>query len=1022
MQDKFRKILNSTEETYNKWTATKWYKRLNITTSVFWNLAILLFIILLTGGVFAASVGAGYFASLVDEEKLRTPEEMKKEIYNYNETSELYFDNEVYIGNIQTDLERKVTTLDKVSDYAIDAVLATEDEYFNDHDGIVPKAIFRGLLQDVSNSDTQTGGSTLTQQLIKNQILTNEVSYERKAKEILLAMRLEKFMNKDEILEAYLNIIPYGRSSSGANIAGIETAANALFNVPASELNLPQAAFIAGIPKAPFRYTPYSSDQGKLKDEESLQYGIDRMKTVLFRMRETNYISDKEYNEAVSYDIVKDFRTGESSSYEKYPFITAELQKRANRIIMDVLATQDGIDLEELAGNDKLFEEYSILADRAVRSNGYRIYSTLNKDLYDAQEKAKDAYKGYGTTLSIQGTDEDGKEITKKLPVQVGSMTIENNTGRILSFVGGRDYKVEALNHSTQAFRSIGSTVKPLLVYGPALEFGAIGAGSPVVDVKFEMNDNGTTYKPSNFFADSEQGIMPARNALAESQNLPALRLFAQIKEKMPIQYLMNNGFSTVVENENYNTSAALGGGIEGSVEEVTSGYATLANGGKRVEAHMISRIEDAEGNIIFEQKVEEKEIYTPQAAYVLTDMLRDIFKTDRGTASRANGLLQFGSDFAGKTGTTQETRDVWLVGYNPNVTMGVWLGYDKETYSLDNFKNQNLAPSTRVNQLWASLMNTAYEVDPKLFGTKEKFKEPKGVVSRSFCGISGLAPGKACTDAGLVRSDLFISNIMVPTKPDDSLTSGSYTTVNGKKYAALPSTPSEFVSSGGTGVNQDFVDRMLAPFGGDAGKLFPGNSKFSNIVSGATLEHDGVAPSGVSAKLSGSTITWSNSSSKDVVGYRIYRSGSSIASISESKGNSYSLPGPGSYTVVAVDITGKQSSPSNAVTIEEAKPEPPPKEEPKEEKPAEPKPEKPAEPKPEKPAEPKPEKPAEPKPEKPAEPKPEKPAEPEPKPEKPAEPDPEPEKPDASKPAASKPEKPAEPDPEPEKPAAPKP
>ncbi len=995
MQEKFRKILSSTEETYNKWTATKWYRRLNITTSVFWNLAILLFIILLTGGVFAASVGAGYFASLVDQEKLRTPEEMKKEIYNYNETSELYFDNNVYIGNIQTDLERKVTTLDKVSDYAIDAVLATEDEYFNDHDGIVPKAIFRGLLQDVSNSDSQTGGSTLTQQLIKNQILTNEVSYERKAKEILLAMRLEKFMKKDEILEAYLNIVPYGRSSSGANIAGIETAANALFNVPASELNLPQAAFIAGIPKAPFRYTPYSSNGGEIKSEESLQYGLDRMKTVLFRMKETNYITDKEYNEAVTYDIVKDFRTGESSSFEKYPYITAELQQRANRIIMDVLAEQDGVDLEELASNDKLFEEYAILADRAVRSNGYRIHSTLNKDLYDAQEKAKDAYKGYGTTLSIQATDSEGKEFTKKLPVQVGSMTIENKTGRILSFVGGRDHKIEELNHSTQAFRSVGSTVKPLFVYGPALEFGAIGAGSPVVDVKFDMNDNGNTYKPSNFFADSEQGIMPARNALAESQNLPALRLLAQIKDKMPIQYLINNGFSAVSEEENYYASAALGGGIEGSVEEVTNGYSTLANGGKRVQAHMISRIEDAEGNIIFEQQVEEQEIYTPQAAYVLTDMLRDVFKTDRGTASRANGLLKFSNDFAGKTGTTQETRDVWLVGYNPNVTMSVWLGYDKEKYSLDNFRNQNLAPSTRVNQLWASLMNTTYEVNPEIIGANDKFKEPKGIVSRSFCGISGLAPGKACTDAGLVKSDLFISNVMVPTKPDDSLTSGSYTTVNGKKYAALPNTPSEFVSSGGTGVNQEFVDRMLAPFGGDAGKLFPGNSKFSNIVSGATLEHDGVAPSGVSAKLSGSKITWGNSSSNDIVGYRIYRGGSSIASISESKDNSYSLPGPGSYTVVAVDITGKQSSPSNAVKIEEPKPEPAPKEEkkePKEEKKPEPKP---PEPKPEKPAEPKPE------PEEPAEPKPE-PEEPT-EPTEPTEPE-EPEEPAASKPAESKP------------------
>lgn len=986
MQEKMKKYLNQAEAAYNKWTATKWYRRLNITTGVFWNLAVLLAIILVIGGVFAASVGAGYFASLVDEEKLRSPDEMRTEIYSYEETSEMFFDNKVYIGKVSTDLERKETSLDKVSKVAVDAVLATEDEYFNDHDGIVPKAIMRGLFQDVSNSDSQTGGSTLTQQLIKNQILTNEVSYERKAKEILLALRLEKFMTKDEIMEAYLNIIPYGRNSSGANIAGIETAANGLFNVSASELNLPQAAFIAGIPKAPFRYTPYSSGGG-LKKAEGLQPGIDRMKTVLYRMKETNYITEAEYNEAVAYDIVKDFRLDEQRSYEKYPFITVELEKRAARIIMDVLAEQNGIDPKELEENSKLYEEYAILADRAVRSNGYRIHSSLNKEMYDAQEKAKNAYQSYGTTLTVPVTNEDGEEEMKPLPVQVGSMTIENKTGRILSFVGGRDHEIEKLNHATQAFRSLGSTVKPLLVYGPALEYGNIGAGSPVVDVKFSVMDGGDLYEPANFVPTSEQGIMPARDALAQSQNLPALRLYAQIKEKLPATYLAKSGFSTVEDPEKYGyPSAALGGGIEGSVEELTSGYATLANGGKRIEPHMIDRIEDADGNIVFERKVEPSDVYTPQSAYILTDMLRDVFNNDRGTANRANGLLKFNSDFAGKTGTTQETRDVWLVGYNPNITMSVWLGYDKEKYSLDNFKNSNLMPSVRVNQLWASLANSSYDVNPELVGTKETFKAPKGVVTRSFCGISGLAPGGACSAAGLVESDLFNANVMVPSKPDDSLTSGTYTTINGSRVAALPSTPSEFVSGGGTGVSKDFVERMLAPYGGDGSKLFPGNSRFSSVVSATSITPNGVAPSGVSASIDGRTITWSDSSSNDVVGYRIYRSGgSSIASISEARGNSYQLPSPGSYIVVAVDITGKQSGPSNAVSIAEPKPEPKPEpEKPEETTPPSSGTTPPPEEEPDKPAEP--DEP-EPEPEEPEEPETDEPKEPE-EPEEPEDPE----------------------------------
>ena len=245
---------------------SEWGRRLRITGGVFWNLALLFTIFLVTAGIFAVSVGAGYFASLVKDEPLRSSAEMREQIFNYEETSEIYFANEIYIGKLRTDLERRETSLSAVSPLVVNAVLATEDEYFREHNGIVPKAVIRGLLQDVTNSSTQTGGSTLTQQLIKNQILTNEVSYERKAKEILLAMRIEHFMTKEEILEAYLNIIPYGRNSSGNNIAGIATAAEGIFGVKPSELTLAQAAYIAGIPQAPFSYTPFKQT-GELKDE-----------------------------------------------------------------------------------------------------------------------------------------------------------------------------------------------------------------------------------------------------------------------------------------------------------------------------------------------------------------------------------------------------------------------------------------------------------------------------------------------------------------------------------------------------------------------------------------------------------------------------------------------------------------------------------------------------------------------------------------------------------------------------------
>ena len=480
-----KKWLEQINEKIESIISTKWMRNVRITGGVFWNLALLFIILATTAVIFIGSVGAGYFASLVKDEPLRSKKEMRDQIFNYEETSEIYFANDIYIGKLRTDLDRRETSLAAVSPMVVNAVLATEDEYFREHNGIVPKAVLRGLLQDVTNSATQTGGSTLTQQLIKNQILTNEVSYERKAKEILLALRVEHFMNKEEILEAYLNIIPYGRNASGRNIAGIETAANGIFGVKAAELNLPQAAYIAGIPQAPFKYTPFTN-KGIIKSEEALQPGIDRMKTVLSRMRDVGYISEAQYKESIKYDITKDFREPEERAEDKYPWLTVELETRAKKVIAEILAEKDGIDPTRLQEESNLYDKYMILADRDVRSKGYRIYSTIDQDMYDSMQEAAKDFKYYGHTYKKKVTDsETGEEKEVDVPVQVGSIMIENSTGKILSFVAGRDYNLEALNHATQAYRSNGSTMKPLLAYGPAIEYGVIGAGSPVVDVKF---------------------------------------------------------------------------------------------------------------------------------------------------------------------------------------------------------------------------------------------------------------------------------------------------------------------------------------------------------------------------------------------------------------------------------------------------------------------------------------------------------------------------------------------------------
>lgn len=908
------------------WESTKYAKGLRISSSVIWNLCLLLIVGLLTMGVFGVSVGAGYFASLVKEEPLRAKEEMRTAVFNYEETSEVYFDENVYLGKLRTDLERTETNLSEVSPHVIDAVLATEDEYFEVHNGIVPKAIFRGLLQDVSNSDTQTGGSTLTQQLIKNQILTNEVSYERKAKEILLAMRLEHFMNKEEILEAYLNIIPYGRNSNGRNIAGIETAAVGIFNVKAKDLSLPQAAYIAGIPQAPFAYTPFRQG-GDLKEGEALQLGIDRMRTVLFRMNETGYITDEEYNNAVSYDITKDFRQPEIVPEDKYPWLTFEIENRVKAILRDKFAAADSIDPERLDQEDKLFEKYDILAQRSISTDGYRIHTTINKDMYEAMLKVRDEFEFYGHTFQKEVKDEDsGEMVLKDFPVQVGGMLIENGTGKILSFLGGRDHNLSDVNFATQGIRPIGSTIKPLLVYAPAIEYGVIGAGSPVVDVKLE-NLSSTTWakSPSNYTTEQELGIISARDALTTSQNLSTIRLYDLIMDRKPTDFLTKMGFESIDEAEYANHALSIGGMTKGAtVEENTNAFGTFANNGQFIDAYMIEKIEDVDGNVIYQHEVEAVPVFSAATSYIITDMLRDVMS--EGTAKLANSRLKFQSDFGAKTGTTQNHNDSWLVGYNPNVSLGVWLGYGDDTQTLYYMNNRYNHPSVRINMFWSNMMNAMYDVNPELVDASTNFTAPEGVVSRSFCGISGLAVSDACSQAGLVKSDLFNAAVLLPNAKDDSLISSSYVEINGNRYRALASTPGEFVVSGGYGVNEDFINRMLGKFGGNASKLFPTKSAFGgNVVSEEVFNADGSPPAGVTATMTNGTITWSNSSSADVVGYRVYEvvngQRALLSSKKEAAGNSLAINRAGQFIAVAVDITGLESGASNIVSIEAAEP-----------------------------------------------------------------------------------------------------
>ncbi|GAB3792032.1 transglycosylase domain-containing protein [Virgibacillus kimchii] len=905
------------------WRTGKIQRSSRITYDVFWNVILFFLIVGFIGMFFAGGLGAGYFASLVKDEPVRPYEVMADDIYNYEETSKLYFADDIYIGNVQADLFREDTSLEDVSPVLINAVIATEDDNFNEHDGIVPSAILRAIVQEATNADTRTGGSTLTQQLIKNQILTDEVSFERKAQEILLAMRLERFFEKEEILEAYLNIVPFGRNASGDNIAGIQTAAQGIFGIDAEEINLPQAAFLAGLPQSPSAYTPFTN-QGELKDENGMQPGINRMKSVLSRMLDSGYITEDEYDEAMEYDITADFTEGAESPLDSYPYLTYELQNRAKDILKTHLAEQDGYTEEDLEEDADLNQEYDEMARRDLRVGGYDIHSTIDKEIYDLMQRVAKEYQYYGPTRTFTEEDPDtGEMVEKTNPLQTAAMLIENNTGRIISFVGGREHSQEQeLNYATQATRSPGSTIKPLLDYAPAMEKGRVQPGTPIAD----YDRNYPNWNLGNY-GGGHYGIVSARTAHANSYNIPAAEVYLDIMDERPSEeYLEKMGISTLSESDHEIRSLSIGAMDRGVyIEENINAFSTFGNNGQFADGFMIEKITTEDGDIVYEHETEEVEVFSPQTNYLMIDMMRSVIS--EGTGQYLNSQLRYGSvDWAGKTGTSNDYHDAWFVATNPNVTFGTWMGYDTphsiyETGSHLSYSRMNM-------QLWADLINAATDNNPDLLAPSDRFTRPDGIVERSYCAISGMLPSDLCEEAGLVKTDIF-NEKYVPTEEDDSLISGNTVMVDGNAVVAGPDTPSEFVEGDGLAFNPDFLERMGWDELSDLTQLYPRTETEkwekisvspSNTGASSSIEDTGSAPSAPSVSSSGSNLSWDRTTGQNIVGYRVYRaseSGGSFSRVGSTTDTDYSIDSSdGVYHVKAVDYFGRESSASNEVSI----------------------------------------------------------------------------------------------------------
>lgn len=919
MKETFKKYIKKISTI---WENEKVQRISRMTYDVGWNVILFFLLTGFIGIFFAGGIGAGYFASLVKDEPIRSYNSMEKDINDYEETSKLYFADDEKIGNIQSDLHRDEIDLENVSDLIIQATKATEDQNFESHKGVVPKAVVRAVAQEAANTDAQSGGSTLTQQLIKNQLLTDEVSFERKAKEMLLALRLENFFTKDQIMEAYLNIIPYGREASGQNIAGIQAASQGVFGVDADDLNLPQAAYLAGLPQSPSANTPFANNGG-LKEEENMQKGLKRMKTVLNRMYDQDYITHDEYDDAIDYDIVDDFNEESTAPQEKYPRLVHELKEDAKKIVRDNLIEDDDLTKDELSEEE--INDYEEQAGKDIKRNGYHIHSTIDKEIFKAQKKVAEEYEYYGPDITEKVEDEEtGEEVEIENPVQTGAVLRENDTGKIISFVGGRKNKDNSqFNYATDAKRQPGSTVKPLLDYGPAMDLGEVQPGTPIADLDTSDYDE----LPNNV-SRTTHGIVPAREALAQSYNKVATKVYMDIMSEDPLEnYYEKMGID--IGNPDYGGQAAIGSAPDVSVEDSVNAFTTFANDGEFIDGYMIDRIETDDGETVYEHENDPVDVFSEETSYLTLDMMRDVLS--KGTGTYMNNQLEDTSvDWAGKTGTSGKERDGWFIGTNTNVTFGSWIGYDtQKSRSLkDACPNCSLSYSQRNGKLWAELINVAEEIDPDLMAPSDEFEQPDDIVEKEYCAISGKKPSKLCKKAGLVKKDLF-NEEYTPDEEDDSLIKGEYVEVDGKSVEAGDDTPEEFIEGDGYMFDPKFLEDNNYDDIDDLEKLFPESDREKwekigipndDMEDDDELDDDGEKPEKPSSlKHSSDSLKWNKSKTTDVVGYYIYKAdekGGDFKKTGDTTDTDYDTDDDGVYKVKAVDYFGRESSSSGEITI----------------------------------------------------------------------------------------------------------
>ena len=686
-----------------------------------------LFILGFIGGLFGAGVALGYGVALFDKAKVPQSEDLVKQVKNISSISEIVYADGSVIASIESDLLRTSVSSEEISDNLKKAIVATEDEHFLEHNGVVPKAVIRATLGTFAGLGSSSGGSTLTQQLIKQQVVGDAPTLARKATEIVDALALERNMSKDEILTTYLNVAPFGRNHKGQNIAGAQQAAEGIFGIDANKLSIPQAAFLAGLPQSPITYSPYENT-GELKSDEDLELGLKRAKDVLYNMYRTGALTQEEYDQYKDYNLKQDFLPSGSINAVSRDYLYFTAMAEATDRMYDYLVQQDNVSSQELK-KEAVQKAYHERAEQELSNGGYKITTTINKKIHNAMQNA---VANYGRLVD----DSTGQP-------EVGNVLMDNKTGAVLGFVGGRNYQTNQNNHAFDTKRSPASTTKPLLAYGIAIDQGLMGSASILSNYPTKFSNG----NPIMYVNSPGTGMMTLGEALNYSWNIPAYWTYRMLREKgVDVKgYMEKMGY----EIPEYGIeSLPMGGGIEVTVAQHTNGYQTIANNGVYHQKHVISKIESPDGRVIYEFQDKPVQVYSKATATIMQSLLREVISS-RITSSFQTDLASINSslaraDWIGKTGTTNEDENMWLMLSTPRLTLGGWLGHD------DNRPMAKGAGHYRNAKYMAYLVNAIQQAEPGVWGN-ERFNLDSSVTQSQVLRSTGQKPGKVSVNGKTV-------------------------------------------------------------------------------------------------------------------------------------------------------------------------------------------------------------------------------------------------------------------------------